>query len=103
MLALAGCSLGLLWQLLHPRLPQGMPVLTPALKRHLWRLLRDEASQLSFSTEQLMQAARCGSSSRCAAVLRVVLQWLQLYTVQLGQAAQQRLLHHVLYCVLCVV
>jgi hypothetical protein len=79
MLALAGCSLGLLWQLLQPRLPQGMPALTPALRRHLWRLLRDEASQLSFSTEELMQAARCGSSSSCAVVLSVVLPCLQLY------------------------
>eukprot|EP00882_Tetradesmus_deserticola_P025248 GHRQ01027715.1.p1 GENE.GHRQ01027715.1~~GHRQ01027715.1.p1 ORF type:complete len:227 (+),score=112.66 GHRQ01027715.1:3-683(+) len=55
---LAGCSLGLLWQLLQPRLPQGMPALTHALKRHLWHLLRDSSSQLSFSTEELMQAAR---------------------------------------------
>jgi hypothetical protein len=63
MLMLAGCSLGLLWQLLRPRLPQGMPHLTPVLKRHLWQLLRDDSSQLSFSTEELMQAARCASCS----------------------------------------
>lgn len=73
MLVLAGCSLAVLWQLLQPRLPQGMPRLTPALQRRLWQLLRDEASQLSFSSEELMQAARCVAAATAAATAAALL------------------------------
>eukprot|EP00878_Enallax_costatus_P028571 GHUV01030868.1.p1 GENE.GHUV01030868.1~~GHUV01030868.1.p1 ORF type:complete len:293 (+),score=116.82 GHUV01030868.1:458-1336(+) len=54
----AGCSVNLLWQLLEPRLPAGIPTLIAPLKQHLWQLLRSPASRLSFSNEELQEQAR---------------------------------------------
>lgn len=54
-----GCSVSLLWQLLQPQLPSGISSLTPHLQQHLWQLLVSKDSQLTFSTEELMEQARC--------------------------------------------
>lgn len=53
-----GCSLPTLWQLLEARLPlDGVSVLLPVLKQHLWQQLRTDPS-LILTTEELQAAAK---------------------------------------------